>query len=85
MLGDTAGFSWQLSTLAPHTLWMFEARLSPDDVHSGDFDLCGMLAILEAKRLAMNARWIVFDGIDVLLQLLHEPLAQMRETHRLRD
>ncbi len=85
LLGDTAGFSWQLPTLAPHPLWMFEARLSPDDVHSGDFDLCGMLAILEARRLAMNARWIVFDGIDVLLQLLHEPLAQLRELHRLRD
>ena len=85
LLADTAGFSWELSTLAKHKLLMFEARLSPDDVHSGDFDLCGMLAILEAKRLAMNARWIVFDGIDVLLQLLHEPLARMREIHRLRD
>ncbi len=29
-----------------------------------------MLAILKAKKEEIGARWIVFDGIDVLLTLL---------------
>ena len=32
-----------------------------------------MLAILKAKKEEMGARWIVFDGIDVLLTLLQDP------------
>lgn len=85
LLADTAGFPWQLPSLAKNKLMLFEARLSPDDVHSGDFDLRGMLAMLQARCESMKARWVVFDGIDVLLRMLHEPLAQMRELHRLRD
>jgi circadian clock protein KaiC len=48
-------------------------------VHSGDFDLKGMLAMLKAKKDELGARWIVFDGIDVLLTLLRDPAAEMRE------
>ena len=29
--------------------------------------------------------WIVFDGIDVLLTLLQNPIAEMREIYRIRD
>jgi len=85
VIADAAGFDWKLPALMKSKLFFFEARLSPDDVHSGDFDLRGMLAMLEAKRLAMDARWIVFDGIDVLLRILHEPLGEMREIYRIRD
>ena len=44
-----------------------------------------MLAILKAKKEKMGARWIVFDGIDVLLTLLQDPIAEMREIYRVRD
>ncbi len=44
-----------------------------------------MLAILEAKKREIGASWIVFDGIDVLLALLQNPVAEMREIYRLRD
>jgi len=43
------------------------------------------LAILKAKKEEMGARWIVFDGIDVLLTLLQDPNAEMREIYRVRD
>ena len=33
----------------------------------------------------MGAQWIVFDGIDVLLTLLQNPSAEMREIYRIRD
>ena len=44
-----------------------------------------MLAILKAKKEEMGARWIVFDGIDVLLTLLQDPISEMREIYRVRD
>lgn len=52
---------------------------------AGDFDLVGMLAMLAAKKQEIGAQWIVFDGIDVLLTLLQDPSAEMRELYRLRD
>ena len=85
IVADAAGFNWHLDALAKGKLFFFEARLSPDDVHIGAFDLRGMLAMLEAKRIALDARWIVFDGIDVLLNLLQDPLAEVREIYRIRD
>ena len=44
-----------------------------------------MLAMLAAKKKEIGAQWIVFDGIDVLLTLLQDRCAEMREIYRLRD
>ncbi|MGB5131978.1 MAG: ATPase domain-containing protein, partial [Steroidobacteraceae bacterium] len=85
ILENAATFDWRLSALAKDTLFFLNARLSPSVVQSGDFDLGGMLAILESKKRELGARWIVFDGIDVLLALLPDPSAEMREIYRLRD
>lgn len=82
---NTAAFDWDLPALVPKQLFILEARLSPEVVQSGDFDLGGMLAILKAKKEEMNARWIVFDGIDVLLALLQGHAAEMHEIYRIRD
>jgi circadian clock protein KaiC len=82
---NAAPFGWRLSTMARHSLFFLDARLSPTVVRSGDFELSGMLAILEAKKQQIGARWIVFDGIDVMLALLHNSAAEMREIYRLRD
>ena len=56
-------------------LFFLDARLSPEVVQSGEFDLSGMLAMLKAKKDEIGAHWIVFDGIDVLLTLLQDPAA----------
>jgi len=85
ILADAAGFDWGLRALAKSKLFFLEARLSPDVVQSGEFDLRGMLAMLKAKKDEIGARWIVFDGVDVLLTLLHNPIAEMREVYRIRD
>jgi len=44
-----------------------------------------MLALLAAKCREMGATRIVFDGIDVLLAMLNNNTAEMRELYRLRD
>jgi circadian clock protein KaiC len=85
IVADAACFDWALPALVKSKLFVLEAHLSPDIVHAGEFDLGGMLAMLKAKKEELGARWIVFDGIDVLLTLLQNPLAEMREIYRIRD
>lgn len=85
IFANAATFGWGLPALAKRALFFLDARLSPTVVQSGDFDLSGMLAILEAKKRELGAGWVVFDGIDVLLALLQSPAAEMREIYRLRD
>jgi circadian clock protein KaiC len=85
IFANAATFGWGLPALAKSELFFLDARLSPTVVQSGDFELSGMLAILEAKKQELGAGWIVFDGIDVLLALLQNPRAETREIYRLRD
>ncbi len=82
---NAAAFDWGLPSLTRKRLFFMNAQLSPSFVATGDFDLGGMLAMLEAKQREMDARWVVFDGIDVLLSLLRTPRSRMREIYRLRD
>jgi circadian clock protein KaiC len=85
IVGNAAGFDWRLPSLPASKLFFMDARLTPDVVQSGDFDLTGLLAMLKAKKEEIGARWIVFDGIDVLLTLLQNPMAEMQEVYRIRD
>ena len=85
IFANAAAFDWGLPALARKRLFFMNAQLSPAFVSSGDFDLGGMLAMLEAKQIEIGAQWVVFDGIDVLLSLLRTPRAKMREIYRLRD
>ncbi len=82
---NAAAFDWSLPALPKSKLLFLDAHLSPTVVRSGEFDLTGLLAILKAKKEEMGARWIVFDGIDVLLTLLQDPITEMREIYRVRD
>jgi circadian clock protein KaiC len=85
IIANAAGFNWDLPALLKRKLFFMDANLSPDVVQSGEFDLRGMLAMLKAKKEEIGARWIVFDGIDVLLTLLQNPKSEVREIYRIRD
>lgn len=85
IIANGATFDWGLASLPAKKLFFMDAHLSPTLVKAGDFDLAGMLAMLAAKKHEIGAQWIVFDGIDVLLTLLQDPVAEMRELYRLRD
>jgi circadian clock protein KaiC len=85
IIANAASFDWGLPALAKNKLFFLDAHLSPEVVHSGAFDLSGMLAMLKAKKEELGAKWIVFDGIDVLLTLLQNPMSEVREIYRIRD
>ena len=85
IIANGATFDWGLATLAKNKLFILDACLSPTAIQSGEFDLVGMLAMLKAKKQEIGAEWIVFDGIDVLLTLLRDPITEMQEIYRIRD
>jgi circadian clock protein KaiC len=85
IVANAATFGWDLQALVKKRLFFLDARLSPDVVKAGEFDLVGMLAMLRAKAELLHAKVIVFDGIDVLLALLDDPVAERRELYRIRD
>jgi circadian clock protein KaiC len=85
IISNGAVFGWDLPRLQESRLFFLDAYLSPQVVQSGQFDLAGMLAALEARAREMGARRIVFDGLDVLLNLLADPAAERREVYRLHE
>jgi circadian clock protein KaiC len=82
---NAATFGWDLPALVKKKLFFLDARLDPEVVKAGEFDLIGMLNLLEAKAKEINATCVVFDGIDVLLGLLDDAAAERREVYRIRD
>ncbi|MDB4979660.1 MAG: circadian clock protein KaiC [Myxococcales bacterium] len=84
IIANGATFGWNLAASAKK-LFFLDARLSPEVVKAGDFDLVGMLKLLQMKADELGAKLIVFDGIDVLLGLLDDPIAERREIYRIRE
>lgn len=86
---NARGFDWDLAALTQRRgrrrprLAIFDARLAPDVIQAGHFDLGGMLAQVAARAEAIGARRIVLDGLDVLLALLNDPARERQEIHRL--
>ena len=85
IVANAATFGWDLPSLVKKKLFFLDARLSPEVVKSGEFDLIGMLNVLHAKATEIHATRIVFDGIDVLLGLLDDPAEERRELYRIRE
>ena len=85
IFANAAAFGSHLPAVDNSELFGLDARLSAAVQESGEFELSVMHAILEGKKRELGAAWIVFDGIDVLLALLQNPSAEMREIYRLRD
>lgn len=85
IIANATTFGWDLASLVKKKLYFLDARLSPEVVKAGDFDLTGILNLLRVKAEEIGARRVVFDGIDVLLGLLDDPVAERREIYRIRD
>jgi circadian clock protein KaiC len=82
---NAEAFGWDLAALRPKKLAFMDAQPKTDLIEVGDFDLCGMLASLEAQTQDIKARRIVFDALDILLALLPNAAARRREVQRLHE
>ena len=85
IVANAESFGWKLAELRRKKLFFMDAQPMPDVVQSGDFDLGGMLAALDAQTTEMGARRIVFDALNVILELLPDAAAKRRELYRLHE
>jgi len=77
---------WDLAPLEQAgKLFLMRARVDPEAVLSGDFNLKALLAIIEGKARVMGASRIVIDAIDVLLRLFDNPARERNELYALHE
>lgn len=84
IVANATTFGWDLPALTRKKLFFLDARLSPEIIKAGEFDLVGLLGLLEAKAQEIHATRIVFDGIDVLLSLRRITTSSRRHPPRKR-
>src|ERR1700687_3703497 len=85
IVGNAASFSWKIAGMRQQKVFFRDAQPVPELLQSGNFDLGGMLAMLEAKTAEMRAKRIVFDALDIVLALLPDAAAKRREVYRLHE
>ncbi len=85
ILANADSFGWNIPELQRDKLAFIDAQPPADLMLSGEFDLGGLLATLQAMVAQTGARRIVFDALDVMLALLNDPSARRTEIYRLHD
>ena len=82
---NAAAFGWNLHKLRHGKLLFMDAQPKIDLVQCGDFDLCGLLAMLEVHVKTHGTRRIVFDAFDIMVTLLPNAITKQREIYRLHE
>ncbi len=85
ILANAGSFGWNIEEMRSGKLSFVDAQPAPELVQSGNFDLGGLLAALQALVEKTGARRIVFDALDVVLALLADPAARRTEIYRIHD
>lgn len=86
IIANAHGFGWNIPALQESAgMYFADAQPASDIIFSGNFDLSGLLAVLEGQVKALNVKRIVIDAIDILLALLPDAMTQRREIYRLQE
>ena len=62
-----------------------EARLYGEEILSGDFDIQGILAIVEGHAKRIRAKRVMMDALDVLMRVYGDAQRERGELYRLHD
>lgn len=85
IVANAVTFGWDLPALQRQQLFFLDAQMSAEVARAGKFELTAMLAVISAKVKQLNAKRVVFDGVDVLLDMLDDPKAGRTELIRLQE
>lgn len=81
---NTNTMGWDLKQLEKEKkIILIDGTLSPNSIISGEFDLKGLLTIIEGQRKSIGAEFIVIDAIDVILKLLNDPIKERQQFYLL--
>ena len=77
---NAATLGWDLKELERQgSLFLLDARVDPETAVSGQFNLKGLLSVLDAKTRAMGADRIVIDALDGLMRFFSDPEQQQNQ------
>ena len=83
---NALSLSWDLASLEKEdNFFLFGAHVDPQAAISGDFNVKGLLAILEGKVKSLGARRMVIDAVDVLMRIFDNPARERSELYTLHD
>jgi circadian clock protein KaiC len=83
---NAMSMGWDLAALEKAgKVAVIEARLYGEEVLSGDFDIQGILAIVEGHAKRIRAKRVVMDALDVLLRVYGDAQRERTELYRLHD
>ena len=83
---NALAMGWDLKRLEDTgKLFLIDSRPGPDVIRAGEYNLNGLLAILEGKSEAMNARRLVIDSMDVILRIFEDSNRQQDQLYQLMD
>ena len=83
---NALSMGWDLAALEKAgKVAIVEARLYGEEVLSGDFDIQGILAIVEGHAKRIRAKRVVMDALDVLLRVFSDAQRERSELYRLHD
>ena len=85
IIANAESFGWDLVKLSKKKIVFIDAKPQADMIQSGNFDLGGLLAALDAAVKATGAKRIVFDALDVLLAFLPDLAARKQQTYELHE
>jgi len=80
---NAESFGWGICEFDDDALFFVDAQPPQEWVQAGKFDLEGLLAALDARVEQMGASCIVFDALDIVLDLLDNPAEARAQVHRL--
>ncbi|WP_018173993.1 MULTISPECIES: ATPase domain-containing protein [unclassified Thioalkalivibrio] len=81
---DAASFDWGAGLLDSDRWQLIDARPHPGAETAGEFDIEGLLSGITAAA-GGDASWVIFDGIDQLLQLQPNRHAAIEQIRRIND
>jgi circadian clock protein KaiC len=71
---NAATLGWDLASLEGQgALFLLDARVAPETAVAGQFNLRGLLSVLEAKTRELGADRIVIDALDGLMRFFTDP------------
>ena len=82
---NAISFHWGMQLLASDRWRLIDARPRLGAKAAGEFDVEGLLSIVAAAIAQTGASWVVFDGIDQLLQHQPDPRTAIDQVRRINE
>ncbi|RUR30394.1 circadian clock protein KaiC [Vreelandella andesensis] len=82
---DALSFDWGASLLESNRWQLIDARPRLGVEVAGEFDIEGLLSIVAAAIAQTDASWVVFDGIDQLLQYQPNPRVAIDQIRQINE